>query len=514
MAHQFGDLPQIPQSMDGTRFTIWGADHSNYMQPYKQQAISFGTKEDIYLDNFDNGIVSMQPMQRFMLDQCPLTPGLLNANIPLQGHHDRHYEQQWPSADYFRDVSPDQTSASGNSSQTTQNELRSPHTYHPIPYGSPTEYSQSALPYPSTERFHDASYMSEMAALGGSISLRELEYEHPEPEPVIEETDHVDLKQEAVCGHDHKTVKMETTSSYKYADSGIGNSVRDAESVQPIDLYEEPASDSDYSPPSSRSGKRRRSSASNGCSGRAQKRRGLGRPKESHVTSPPSSTRLPKRPRGASNVSRVAIEANAQPDDRRPFPCPLAAYGCMSNFSSKNEWKRHVSTQHVKLGYWRCDLCPPTTDPSDEQTFYYNDFNRKDLFTQHLRRMHAAPKDHSSRNQKEYPVNEENLPGHQTRCFLSLRTPPQQSICLFCNVTFDGPTSWEERMEHVGRHLEKDRKKGLDMFDFAAWNMDQGLERYLLDEGLIVREKGEWKIGNGKPRRHTAVGSDNESEEE
>ncbi|CAO2656641.1 Nn.00g054440.m01.CDS01 [Neocucurbitaria sp. VM-36] len=515
MAQQFGDLPQIPQNMDDSRFTVWGADHNSYVQTYKQQVISFSTEEDIYFDNFDNGVVSMQPMQRFMLDQCPLTPGLLNAKIPLQFPHDRHYEQQWPSADCFRNVSPDRTSASGNSSYATQNELCSPHAYHSIPYGSPTEYSQPTLPYPSTEIFHDRSYMSETAVLGGSISLRELEYEHPEPEPepVIEESDSADMKQEAVCNHDHSIVKMETASSFKYADSGIGNSVRDAESVQPIDFYEEPASDSDYSPSSSRSGKRRRSSASNGSSGRTQRRRGHGR-KDSQVSSPSTSTRPPKKARGASNASRGVTETATQPDDRRPFPCPLAGYGCVSNFSSKNEWKRHVSTQHIKLRYWRCDLCPPTTDPNDEQTFYYNDFNRKDLFTQHLRRMHAAPKDNSSRNQKEFPVTEDNLQEHQERCFLSLRTPPQQSTCLFCDRTFNGPTSWEERMEHVGRHLEKDRKPGVDMFDVTAWNMDQGLEQYLVDEGLIVKVKGEWKIGDGKPRRHIPVETDNESEEE
>lgn len=53
------------------------------------------------------------------------------------------------------------------------------------------------------------------------------------------------------------------------------------------------------------------------------------------------------------------------------------------------------------------------------------------------------------------------------------------------------------------------------LLDCAAWNLDQGLEQYLLDEGLILRAKGEWKIGDGKPRRDDAAAeSDNESEEE
>lgn len=69
-------------------------------------------------------------------------------------------------------------------------------------------------------------------------------------------------------------------------------------------------------------------------------------------------------------------------------------------------------------------------------------------------------------------------------------------------------------MEHVGRHLEKDRKGANDMLDITTWNVDEELEQYLLTEGLIVREKGEWKIGNGQPKRRATVASDVDSDEE
>ncbi|KAF1940243.1 hypothetical protein EJ02DRAFT_406893 [Clathrospora elynae] len=510
-AHQFGDLPQI-QGMDDPRLIVWAADLNNYMQPYKHHEVSFRTDEEIYFNDFDNGIVSMQPMQRFMIDQCPLTPGMLHAKIPLNGRYERYYEQRWPSVDCFRHISPDRTS-SGNSSHNTQDEYRSPHMYHTILYGSPMEYSQSSLPYPTTEHFHGGSCSPETPVFDRSISLRELEYEHPEPEPIVEEVDEVDMKKKVVCDHVDNVVKTETTPNYReYADSGIGHSVRDAQSVEPLDFPEEPASDSDYIPSFSRSGKRRRSSTSTASSGRAQRRRTHSR-KYSHVTSPAVSTRSPKSARGASSVSRGTTDASSRADDRRPFPCPLAAYGCTSKFSSKNEWKRHVSTQHIKLGYWRCDLCPPSTDPNDEQTFYYNEFNRKDLFTQHLRRMHAAPKDASVRNQKEHPVTEENLPEHQARCNLPLRSPPQHSSCLFCERIFEGSASWEERMEHVGRHLEKDRKSHADMLDVATWISDKKLEQYLFHEGLIVRDDSGWRIGDGKPRKCPAVDRSSESED-
>ncbi|KAF2836430.1 hypothetical protein M501DRAFT_939403, partial [Patellaria atrata CBS 101060] len=192
------------------------------------------------------------------------------------------------------------------------------------------------------------------------------------------------------------------------------------------------------------------------------------------------------------------------------FPCPFANYSCKSSFSSKNEWKRHVHTQHIKLGFWRCDLCPTTTDGSNVPS--YNDFNRKDLFTQHLRRMHST-RDYVPKRRRdqsapvkpptdEHPVTEENLVDHQTRCYHRIREPPTQSSCLFCTKTFSGSGSWEDRMEHVGKHFEKEKKGVSDFLNASNWKTDPFLQDWLLTEGLIVRNaRGGWDLGDGQPRR-------------
>ncbi|KAF2798579.1 hypothetical protein K505DRAFT_209168, partial [Melanomma pulvis-pyrius CBS 109.77] len=138
----------------------------------------------------------------------------------------------------------------------------------------------------------------------------------------------------------------------------------------------------------------------------------------------------------------------------RSFPCPLAAYGCQLIASSKNEWKRHVGTQHIKISFWRCDLCTTTIDSDDNRTVYHNHFNRKVFFTQHLLCMHGAPTHHPSLDPTKYLVTEENIAQHQQRCHQTIPDTPPQSSCLFCYRIFTGPASWEERMEHVGRHLE------------------------------------------------------------
>lgn len=471
------------------------------MYPYKQHAVHFPTEED-YLDQLEYGSVIIPSMQRFMTDPNPLRDGMLHANIPLHSPYERYPVQQWPSSGCFRNASPGCTS-SGNTSQNTQDELRSPSMYHAVPFTAQMNHSHLSFQYPAAEQFQSGAYSVEAPMLPSNCTtLREIEYEPPVSETIMEEVDDVDTKQEAASDHEHSVVKEKETPDYRaYADSAIGHSVRDAQSVEPVDFAEEPASDSDWSPSSSRR-KRRRSTASSSSASRPSKRRGHAR-KDSQATSPTASIKCEKKTQRTSKTSKNSTDAAIPSSSHRPFPCPLAAYGCKSDFASKNEWKRHVSTQHIKLGFWRCDLCPPSIDPNDEDAFYHNDFNRKDLFTQHLRRMHAAPKDSKStaHTQKEWPVSEANLPEHQTRCNRWLRDPPQESGCLFCTAKFTGRNSWDERMEHVGRHLEKDYRGCRGMLDVAAWREDEGLERYLLDEGLAVREGQGWRIGDGVPRR-------------
>lgn len=484
-----------------------------------------------YNDVGDNRVFSMQPMQRFLYDPSPLTDGLLHAKLDrgmlLPTPHLRQYDQVWPSVDCFtyssRNGSPDRTSVSGNSSHAPYNELRSPHPYQTAPYGSPGDFSQSGLPYPSAEHFDEGRYPSELPSAGGIISLREIEY-HQEAETTVEEQEPepepVDQKPELECDPASVYTKVETIpDNYQtFSGSRISSSPRDAESVQPMSLSDEEASDSDYKPMKS---KRRRSSATSNGSGRQNQRRR--RRKSSTASTLSSPSRVTKRTRG-SNASSTALKpahnhSSADTESPRPFPCPLAAYGCQSKFVSKNEWKRHVSTQHIKCGYWRCDLCATDVDANDDSTTYHNDFNRKDLFTQHLRRMHAAPAHQvpsASRNPRNMPyvVTEDNITQHQQRCYQTLREAPPQSACLFCEKEFSGPMSWEERMEHVGKHLEKERKGDGVSLDPKNWNRDEVLERWLVDQGLIEVESGEWKIGDGKPKSQGRVEDEQDVQDE
>nr|POF12960.1 hypothetical protein CFP56_10108 [Quercus suber] len=198
----------------------------------------------------------------------------------------------------------------------------------------------------------------------------------------------------------------------------------------------------------------------------------------------------------------------------RAFPCPFAQYGCQSTFGSKNEWKRHTSTQHMRFGFWRCDQCPDMERKP-------NDFNRKDLFVQHVRRMHLEQSPttdetkmksrrssaSSTRSTRGGKSDDEHLNRIASSCYRRLRSPPQQSGCPFCPNVF---ISWDERMEHVGRHLEASRKqddaiRGVkdedsddDADDLGTGKCDKDTENWLLGEKLIERVGKKLVLADGR----------------
>lgn len=187
------------------------------------------------------------------------------------------------------------------------------------------------------------------------------------------------------------------------------------------------------------------------------------------------------------------------------LPCPLAAYNCTSSFVSKNEWKRHINTQHLRLEAWLCDQCPKRDNKRE--------FNRKDLFIQHLKRMHPAPspappakaplsKSASSRSSKSDKAGKTNkvddlnpaLIEAEKRCHITLRQPPTDSSCLFCSTNFSGRGSWEARIEHVAKHMEQFKKEGKDVPDPQSWRSDHALEQWLISEGVVSKVRHRWSV--------------------
>jgi hypothetical protein len=170
----------------------------------------------------------------------------------------------------------------------------------------------------------------------------------------------------------------------------------------------------------------------------------------------------------------------------RPFPCAFSFAGCSSTFGSKNEWKRHMASQHLCLQFYRCSACVSSTSSHDGSK--PNEFNRKDLFTQHLRRMHAplqikrsastmATKSEADATlQIEWDTHVKTM---QRECLVTRRLPPQKVECPkpACGSKFEGGAAWDEWTEHVGRHLEKSEAANLEV--------DAMLVEWALKEGIV-----------------------------
>ena len=208
-------------------------------------------------------------------------------------------------------------------------------------------------------------------------------------------------------------------------------------------------------------------------------------------------------------ASKSALRKHTLTVHIRPFTCSFRIYGCSATFGSKNEWKRHVSSQHLRLGFWRCDLdgCLPSdglhgklsgaangsTREFSEEVVTFNDFNRKDLFTQHLRRMHAPGRGASKTIRDSFNIS---LAATCTRCWITLRGPPVFRTCGFCEQEepfkcddLGKIATWETRMEHVGRHLEAGHGKS------RVWHEDMVLRDWMAENRLIKQGKnGAWTL--------------------
>ncbi len=194
----------------------------------------------------------------------------------------------------------------------------------------------------------------------------------------------------------------------------------------------------------------------------------------------------------------------------RPFICIFDGYGCSSTVGSKNEWKRHINVQHMHLETWRCDIgaCAPQPCGSTEHRYaldsasgqvegngiVFHDFDRKDLFTQHLKRMHSPT---SSAPRAEKAKYEASVEGIQKRCYRRLRDPPTETLCPYCtqHPRFE---SWDDRIEHVGKHLERGD------FDKDMEREDVALREWLTKEGYLVWKgpaQGWRLLEDGKKRK-------------
>ncbi|PQE04775.1 C2H2 finger domain-containing protein [Rutstroemia sp. NJR-2017a BBW] len=226
----------------------------------------------------------------------------------------------------------------------------------------------------------------------------------------------------------------------------------------------------------------------------------------------------------------TALQRHIASAHTRAFICVFSFAGCSSTFASKNEWKRHVSSQHLNLNAWVCTLgacgkVPLTSHSHSHPKGIHqprspscdikgSEFNRKDLFTQHLRRMHAPFE--VKRKGKKNPEWEETVKELQISCLRVRRLPPRRLGCAMagCESRFEGGACWDERMEHVGKHLEKlaaveeeeERRRGVVRQEgdelFIEWAEGEGIVERVGGRGWRLCGGGVGVARGGKERVH------------
>ncbi|KAM3508572.1 hypothetical protein MY11210_006680 [Beauveria gryllotalpidicola] len=151
----------------------------------------------------------------------------------------------------------------------------------------------------------------------------------------------------------------------------------------------------------------------------------------------------------------------------RPLLCIFHYAGCTSRFAFKNEWKRHVISQHLNLQYWVCTegSCALKQRPIAESFIptvpcQGSIFNRKDLYTQHIRRMHSTLEINAAYSDTRGPASgqsRDRIRGLQDKAARTRCSLPHFMLCPVsgCLAQFSGPNTWDDWMEHVSTHMQR-----------------------------------------------------------
>lgn len=130
----------------------------------------------------------------------------------------------------------------------------------------------------------------------------------------------------------------------------------------------------------------------------------------------------------------------------KPYGCTFRS--CSKRFGSKNDWKRHESSQHYLLETWACN------EPGCNKSCQW-----RESFKNHLQ------KDH-------YMTDAEGIDAKLDACLLGRHCDPR-FWCGFCvrvihlDINEKGGNSWTKRCEHIDNHLFG--KEGLEKKAIREW---------------------------------------------
>lgn len=350
---------------------------------------------------------------------------------------------------------------------------------------------------------------------------------------------------------DHPIMRADTGNSYQFnGDEGLGTSIPDGLSQHSVDTpaikhdfdadadFEDDsatASDEEYTPhhkstrgSTMRRSKRSRDSYDSSTSSCVTKR---SRPTKPSTTSMRTPSHFANNTNNgtycascnSSFTTSALLSKHVSKEHTKPFICVFSFAGCGSVFATKNEWKRHVYSQHCNFFTWTCDIgdcAKPHSKGKNASGSAANanashsihggaHFNRKDLYTQHLKRMHTPRQaQKGGKGSVAAAAWEKSIRLLQeSNCHVTRRVPGElECPVASCRQPFQGKNCWDEKMEHVGKHLEmlaQARGGGsgdIEEFDQGA---DQLMVQWAIREGIVVADgEGEFVfVGDASKKR-------------
>ncbi|PNY23529.1 Sex-determining transformer protein 1 [Tolypocladium capitatum] len=158
---------------------------------------------------------------------------------------------------------------------------------------------------------------------------------------------------------------------------------------------------------------------------------------------------------GKAFVRQCELKKHKKRHDK-PYGCTFKS--CSKRFGSKNDWKRHESSQHFQLETWNCD-----------ETDCKKTYQRRESFKNHLQKDHGM---------SDMDAVDEKL----ETCRLGRHCDPR-FWCGFCvrvieiDVNERGGNSWTKRCDHIDNHLFG--KDGLESKFISEWkHQDDGQEAH------------------------------------
>ncbi|KHN99408.1 C2H2 finger domain-containing protein [Metarhizium album ARSEF 1941] len=178
------------------------------------------------------------------------------------------------------------------------------------------------------------------------------------------------------------------------------------------------------------------------------------------------------------------IEEEAHDRECDRLRCLFRFAGCKARFKGKNEWKRHIRTQHLLPMAFVCAECD------------MKEFNRKDLFKQHHIRMHSTDEEADAfKRKRPSKALEKRLQEKFQQASRGVETPPLRAHrCLLqgCDTKFPEADSWERCLEHVAKHLEAMMKGREEERHYIFTNEQMDTFQKM---GAIVYDNGQWILG-------------------